>query len=319
MPANKNQNGLTVQQRTEEWNFFCAKRFYQDHLTDRPGTILPAAWRLAIVAAAQEALDCKGCQSSAETCLRPGSAFGYISSLLDHQEEPSVVLQGLDGAAEEAKTVVRNLVVTIVHHQTKVDDKWYDQTINALDKQTDFIPSDIVGEHRRGMLASLFAEILGLTIVSHGIGLSYRAVERSPPPMPRIQDVQPQALQPTMWNIAKSLKKRKELRVDKQGAGWAPFVEYGDLDKRHVADMFASDQIPFLKESMVAVLPSAVLTMSPHDLLIEEEFFNTFAYHQKNIFKTWVPLDPNHHCQGFSRHDKEIVAAAVAEKYQCGF
>jgi len=313
MSANENQDGLTAQQRLEDWNSFCVK-FYR-HLTDRPGTILSAAWRLAIVVAAQEALDCKGCQSAgASTCLRPGSAFGFISSL-DHQ----LVLQGLDDAPENAKTVVRNLVVTIVNHQTKVDEKWYDQTIDALDKHTHLIPSSIVGENRRGMLGTLFAEILGLTIVSHGIDLSYRAIERSPPPMPRIEDVQQLALEPTMWNIAKSLKKGKELRIEKQGAGWAPLLEYGDLDKSSIADMFAPDQINSLKKRMVAMLPFAVLNMSPHDLLIEYDYFDTFAYDQKDIMKTWVRLDPKQHCRGFSRYDKEIVATAVAETYNCGF
>jgi len=304
--------GLTAQQRMDDWNSFTA-RYYQD-ITNRPGTILPAAWRLSILAAAQEALDCSGCQSGGDTCLRPGSAFAFISSL-DHQ----TILQGLDDAPEEAKTVVRNLVVTIVNHQTKVDEKWYDQTIDALDKQTNFIPAQIVGEHRRGMLATLFAEILGLTIVSHGIGLSYRAMESSLPPMPHIKDVLEVALEPTMWNIVKSLKKGKGLRVDKQRAGWAPFVEYGDLLLVSVADMFTPDQSAFLKERTASIMPATVLNMSPHELLMEEDFFNTFAYHQKDIMKTWAPLDPKRHCAGFTRYDKEIVATAVANTYHCGF
>lgn len=100
-----------------------------------------------------------------------------------------------------------------MHHQTKVDEHWYQSAMKALDKSTSFAPQSIVQDEkvRRGLapVATLIEEIFGLSVIGYGMQLLHWAINKQIPTLPRVQDFQQETIKPTMMNIVQMLKPNK--------------------------------------------------------------------------------------------------------------
>lgn len=256
---------------------FCAK--VNQHLTDHKGVVLPASWRLAVSDAARTALSCPGCaELGHDACLRPGSVYSILSKV-DHQP-PLFKDTGVECATDAG--VVLSLVHSVIHHQSKAEKAWYQSTIQDLDG-TSFIPASISETSRQALTYSLFCEIVGLTVLSHGINIAYIAMGRVPPSLPELKDVDDSALRPSMLDMSTLLKPGKTLRFEAAWGGWAPFVEFSDLDPVKLKEHFTEAEVSRLGIRLQKIVPFIGIGLSLSDYVLTDIFFDVFGYDQVKV------------------------------------
>jgi len=75
----------------------------------------------------------------------------------------------------------------------------------------------------------------------------------------------------------------RSFRVNKRGAGWAPYVEFSDLKPEAVVKLAENDKdlIKEFKESMSAMGPCTILTMAPTLMIVKSRMYDVFAYNGK--------------------------------------
>jgi hypothetical protein len=298
--------GITPAQRVVDLNA-CAAKLNQ-YLIETNGVVLSGKLRWAVMQCARDALvKCKGCASlGQDVCLAPGSVFDVIADI-DH--DPDFPLPQQAKATETLKTLVH----TLIHHQTQLDDEWYQKTIKALGK-TNLVPGSAQGESRRSLLCSLLAEVVLLTTMSHATHIIFLAIGREIPPLPAFDDMK--HLKPSLLDISSLLREGANIREDLSLCA-ASFVLYKDLDPLLLERVASPEECVYLSKMLKRFPPALPMGFAPHDMFMMGLFRNGFLFGSINPFTC---LDPNKRCtDNFTRFDQSTCSLAVASAYDCGF
>lgn len=311
--------GLTSSQRLLAFTEFAAA--YNVYLKGIGGVVLSAELRLAIAHCARDALlKCAGCNSlPKESCLQPGTdIYTLISNGIEHNESrilkktsPSTVVYSM----------ITSFVHTLINHQSRLNEQWYHQTIEALDK-SELIPAVYVGERRLFYVLALFSEIVHVAGLSHSLNIFFVSVGQQVPPLPDQVD---NPSEPSFFEWTKVLRKGRGLRYDKENT-WSPFISTTDIDRDclEFAKLALStlDKQFLLSKMTISKVPWSCVPFSPADLVWYCRWSELSYYTDSmfNVLLPFVPLNPSVRCaDSFSRYQVEIVASEVAAAHGCTF
>lgn len=202
----------------------CAYKF-GDHLTQNPGAVLPPALRLAVVHYAREAAFCTADASKLpqEACLKPGTSVYDVIEKIEHATEYQ---------NEAVPVTVKNVLLTIVHsvvnHQGRLDQGWYDSSIQAILTTDGILPSKEEDENKKQPLAYVaFSEILVLAATSHSLNLAFFIMGRPLPPLPTMDEMK--LMEPMLLDWTALLKTAPR---HNSKAWFAHFNYAGDYNKK---------------------------------------------------------------------------------------
>jgi hypothetical protein len=277
---------ITPTERVEQYETL-ARDFFQNHIPRVQGVNLSPALRWAIVQCALDALEgCPACYSDSsqlpnEACLRPGTKLLPIIQRMKHCEFPNVDIDIDDmlldttimdsttttnativaSDAAIAKSTLRNLIHTVINHQGRINQEWYEDTIQALKDSCGsllssslLMPPGIQQEQNNSSAStttsmirvhSIFAEILVLTVVTQCIHATYLVLDRPLPPLPKpttitkttktgaqAQENQPQPLD---WSSM-----TRALPTQDDSVVWTPFFRPWHICWKEMAAAFSS-------------------------------------------------------------------------------
>lgn len=328
-----------VQPRTADERFEALAEFagkFNQHLLATPGIVLNGKLRLAVAIAARDALFCQGCaELRQDACLYHGVAYAAIGDL-EHGAFPMN-----EAFSAPVCSALLELIHAVINHQSKLDATWYTNTIKALDNLC-LIDKHYTGQSRRSLLCSLYCEVVTVSMLSHAVHIVCVATGRPAFPLPAFDDfIEP--LKPTMRDITTLFRKGRMIRQD-EVRGFAPYFLAGDLDPHHVDEYLGDGVYRQLKGSLTLLLPFLGLGFAPLELLLLEDLCKLHMYDEVHVsrpgaghrslvgdphtprlstqyaFRPHNDLDPKVHCSDvFTRYDKETVAVAMTETYDCSF
>lgn len=216
-------------------------------------------------------------------------------------------------------------VHAVVHHQSRLDAKWYRRTITALDtSDSSLIPRHIQGSEREALVATLFAEIVAVVVSSHMLHVALLCLgEREMPPLPKLptHETAPQ-LQPSYQDIASQgmLKENKTFRHN-GNVSHAPFVVAADYDTKSSAwQELGTELQEYLLQNMITFHPLIALSIAPRSVHLVASMATEISLSDKQVMQPWKELDSKRFCvDGFSRYDCETIMVATAEAYGNAF
>lgn len=168
---------------------------FSNHLKTSPGTILTPNQRLGVAICARDALlQCKGCIQSLNDGVCPFRLFSYCAEI---KHEPNFPVRGSsdDSNEEDIDACLVNIIHTVILHQSKLDTRWYEDCISALQScgilknYTEY--NQCADDANELELASqaLFCEIILLIAMSHGIHSTFLTLGIDVPPLPTWDDM----------------------------------------------------------------------------------------------------------------------------------
>lgn len=280
--------GLTAAQRVEHLTEFVSSGDLYQHLTTVPGVSLSGRIRWAVLQCAREALTCSGCAVvGTESCIRPGMLLKVVNGLSHDQDFPKCGDATVDAVGTAVgddvtttATILRNLVHTFVHHQSKLDKKWYDATIHLLDTQTNLIPPHIQERNDRDyLLRAIYGEVAALTMIAQCVVMAFVAMGRPVPSLPTLQDME--HLKPSYLVLTSMIKSgSKGLRFDPTLCTITPFFLSSDMDKSKMQKAFPTPQeYSLLTGLLMGQGPwIGVACFAPKDMFIVHRTFEKFMY-----------------------------------------
>lgn len=287
--------GLSPEQRLENLQAFARK--FNRYLIETPGMVLSGPLRWAVAVCARDALFCKGCATLGQNvCVR--NAYESIRDL-KHPSDCPIKMTASTTSDCWTKTL-QNLVHTIINHQTKVDESWYHHTMEALDNDLGLIHADREEESRRSLLASLYCEIVCVSLLSHSIHIMLLGTvgQEAVIPLPSLDDMKhaPAPLMLDMTTIFRTRCCPRRTLRQTQEMGFAPYFVYSDLDYRRASQILTPFAMNFLKRREAQIVPYAALCMSPMDCAMLAELGSLFNYDIPEV------------SDGQSGNDKRLVA-----------
>lgn len=312
---------VSAQERTRALAAFATSFYDQISIG---GIALPAELRLAIVHEARHCLlNCEGCKSlPASVCLRPGASVYGVLSKPHMKHQMGDHLKNSSAVSDSVKTVVMNLVHTIINHQNRVNRKWYDETIRHLDL-SGLLPRSVGGEKRKHLLSSAFVEILSLASVASAIQLTSLGLEDRLNVSFALPPVSLSAFNhgedPSFVDWTDLLKNGLPRRDD---ACFSPYLlksdinrtslEYGKISQRGWTEM---------ESLMHPMNPFYGMTMAGDDLYWVIALSNLFYLKGQDVaFAISRKLDPTKYCSdSFDRFDSELIGREVAKAHDCAF
>jgi hypothetical protein len=304
-----------------------AERFY-GHLQTVSGAVLSADVRCAIVGEAQQCLiGCEGCTKLPQTsCLSPNVKIFEILEKLDHTItwEPMNALP-LD---EKSKMLLVNVVHTVVNHQGRVDQVWYDTVIAEILQARDVLAQKSKSNEQMLWWAHVaYQEIAALSMIANSLKISELLLSsKGLYPFPSLptnnlwKESEPKP-SPLLMDYCSLLKTRDTIRQDpKQGFG--PIVYRKDLNRRSPEyTKISTRALVKAVEFMNPMHPMFGLTLAGEDLYFVGEIPHQFYLNGNDVLACLtIKLDPNKYCStSFSRRDSELIAHQVAASHSCTF
>jgi hypothetical protein len=217
-------------------------------------------------------------------------------------------------ASKEVQDCLVNIVHTLVNHQGRIDDGWYEEAVDSLKVASVVLDGNAV------QYQSALVEIILLVAMSHAIHTAFLALGKDPvPPLPSFQDIAT-APAPSRLDVTSMLKNGKVLRQEDNIAK-APYYLEEDVDKassefQNLSDPCQED----LCSLMIPIIPLICTPLAPEDACFFLQFFRImYVWDNMAVPKAFLALDPNVKCPSVSRFDLECVAGGVATAHQCGF
>ena len=283
------------------------------HLKTAPGAVLSPNLRLGVAACARDALVCKACDAlPPDTCLAKGTDFMSICKGHKVDVFKPTTLKDKD------VLILVNLVHAIIRHQGRLDEAWYNKTINFI--QSSGLLASYPHKDEEGKLLgcrAIFSEVLALSAAYQAIQMVFFGLgKNSPPPLPSRKDM---AGAPGPANIHfPSLLHR--VRFSKAVRD-TPFYIWHDINTespefskitpegRDMQHYIQEDLSPFCG-TCFAPEDSAFIGRNISDVMYCKGVDVLFAYQ---------PLDYKIHCSSVQRCQLEFVSLAVAETHSCAF
>jgi hypothetical protein len=217
-------------------------------------------------------------------------------------------------ASKEVQDCLVNVVHTLVNHQGRIDDGWYEEAVDSL-KAASVVPDGNAVQYQ-----SALVEIILLVAMSHAIHTAFLALGKDPvPPLPSFQDIAT-APAPSRLDVTSMLKEGKVLRQDDKIAK-APYYLEGDVDKTssEFQNLSARCQED-LCSLMIPLIPYVCMPLAPEDACFFLQFARImYVWDNLAVPKAFLALDPEVKCPSVSRFDLECVAGGVATAHQCGY
>ena len=209
---------------------------------------------------------------------------------------------------------------SLVHHQSKLDSRWYRRTLASLDKYTSLIPNRYEGVQRENLVAALFAEILAVVASSHMLHVALLCLgEKEIPPLPKLPSHSSSSnstgLQPTYTDIVSAglLKEECTFRCNPKVVH-APYVLSQDFDvSSHAWQELPADVQQYLLDNLGTHHPLLALSVAPRSLCLCVSMATEISFSDRPVVVPWNDLD--HSVQDLTRSDRETLFLASAEAY----
>jgi hypothetical protein len=304
-----------------------AERFY-GHLKTAGGAVLSAEVRYAVVGEAQQCLlGCEGCKKLPQTsCLNPKEKVFDILEKLDHiaASEPMKSLQ----LNENSKMLLVNLTHTVVNHQGRVNQVWYDDVIDKILLADDLLPDQSKSPQQRLWWAHVaYQEIASLCIIANSLHIAEKLLSNKGlfpfPSLPtnnlwKESEPKPSSL---LMDYSSLLKTGDSIRRDTK-RGFGPIVYRKDLNKRSPDfGRLSARSWKTVFEFISPLHPMFGLTLAGEDIYFVGEILRQFYLNGNDVLPCiTVQLDPNKYCStSFSRLDSELIAHQVSVTHACNF
>jgi hypothetical protein len=300
--------GLTADQRLI--NIRAVTDEYFAYLTTTGGVVLTASFRTQVAQWTVDALTCQGCASlPKEVCLKP-TANVYET------------IQELQHGADDESPIVKHLVHSVVNHQGRLDQDWYQTTLKKLDEDSGLLDSKTYAAgsiEREYLMYCLYAELLCVITTTQWCHMIYVALGETPSKIPPVSK---EATAPSFFDWTKALKEGKAAHKDPTIA-WMPCLIKADVDPDNAAlrQLIESEETRILYLStMVKMAPFVCITWSPLDFLWIIKLMGAMYAPPHIFFAPHKRLPSDHRCaQTVSRLDLETVALAVSDGYNCHY
>ena len=270
-PTNSRQ--ISVVDRIGAINAFTTT--FHDHLLQTPGAVLAPALRLAVVHFAREASKCTACAEALPqgACMRPGADLYAAIDKIDH----SAQIQG-DHVPSEVQQVLLTVVHSIVNHQGRLDEGWYDSVIKKILTTKGFLPSDMPEDDKNKQYLAYvtFSEILLLTVMSHCMSVAMMVMDSSLPPLPAIEEM---TKEPMLLEWTELLKRAP--RHDEKVC-FARYSFPGDFNTRSAAfKSISNDAWTSMKSMMDSMDPCLPVAYATNDTTLFKELAEVYFVPQK--------------------------------------
>jgi len=311
---------------------------FRDHLLTSPGTVLPSAVRLGIAKCAAAALTCDGCDDLArDACLAKSVSFADVCADIDHTcAVCDLFPTDLCDLSSDAAAALTSSVHAIVRHQGRLNETWYQDTIDAFQRTgvvgKGFREGDDDGggkdDPERTAVCAAFCEVAFLSACASGVQVMRMIVDvafRTDPDAPK------PALLPTWKELSEaSLPEplgphfpsflRRGVRRDADVA-FAPYFLSADVDVKHPEFL----RLPVDVQNLLSGLPDTkgpllpASCFAPTDFLLFERLAPLMYIPLSDVIKLHKPLEPTRNCPTVSRHDLEAVAGSLAQAFLCSY
>ena len=165
---------------------------FRNHLIDVRGVALTAPLRLFVTQCAQQAIFCESCgtQLPRHVCLPPHTniydAIHKLECVKECQEKKIIVNNNV---SEQTQKVLVTIIHSMVNHQGRLDQQWYDNAVESLLEAEDIISNKVSTENRRSTACAAVAEILALSVMAHCIHLAFVVMGRKVPRLPTMEEL----------------------------------------------------------------------------------------------------------------------------------
>mmetsp|Transcript_8246 Transcript_8246/g.16786 ORF Transcript_8246/g.16786 Transcript_8246/m.16786 type:complete len:287 (+) Transcript_8246:74-934(+) len=223
-----------------------------------------------------------------------------------------------DQSGNTKETVLLHLVHSIVNHQGRLDEKWYQTTLQKLD-DCDFIPPETAPKDstkRTYLLYSLFSEVTLVATMIHCLSTTFLVMDQE---FPIIPQASPQATSPTWFDWTRVIKAGES---PKTKGHFAPFLTASQVNQKNplVKDCLNVQTKTKLGNIMTSMGPYSAVSWSLLDMQWLFRMIGLLYIESDSFMATFRPLDSTTHCsQFFSRLDAEVIATAVADAYECAY
>lgn len=170
---------------------------FSNHLRTSPGTILTPNQRLGVAICTRDALlNCDGCIQSLNGGVCPFRLYNYCAEIKHEPGFPTPPTQDInDSKRDDINACLVNIIHAIIFHQSKLNEKWYEDCINALQScgiLEDYIEHNSCAEDANELeqaSQAAFCEIILLVATSHGIHSTFLTLGLDVTPLPTWEDV----------------------------------------------------------------------------------------------------------------------------------
>jgi hypothetical protein len=299
--------GLTAKERWNNIEQFTNEYF--QYLSIFGGVVLTVETRLQVAQMALDALKCPGCASfSKDACLRKGChIYETLASLDTH------------GSASNAnENVLCQLVHSIINHQGRLTEAWYQTTLEKLDEcgWIDETVAPTESMKRSYLLYSLFSEIVLVATMVHSLNTIFLIMGSD---MPYLPQESPTATPPSLFDWSLAIKPGNAPQTMRC---WAPFLTASQVNSKSppFSGMDPEMKRYHLKYAMTSRGPLGAANWSLVDVSWALRMQSLLYVEMKDVVTMYRPLSPETRCaQSFSRRDAEVVATAIAQAYNCAF
>lgn len=299
---------------------------FSEYLCEVPGTQLPASLRLGIAICARDALvNCPGCREhlQSKACLKPKVVCSY-KDIVHSPDFPAptgcTTTRGSASNQQQQHECLRSIVHSLISVQSSLNDKWYDDTIQAM-MNCNLLPQD----KKVAQYHSALIEIILVAIMSNSLHTAFLVLMIEPFPLPTFEDIR-FAPAPHCLDLEQMLKPGRSLR-QWDWISHAPFILHQDINSK--SPEFTKKVSPMARQSVpseyvfLPFLPFVTINLAyedAHMLTQIVDVVDVLYVPVLEIIMAFRHLNPSKKCtSSVTRFDLEVVAEAVASSYDCAY